>query len=127
MRIDLGHSEIFMRDDGIVQINSKNHNYDTQDLKEINVAQGKITKGKRCALLVIVDPFADIDSDAREYMACAEATQFSIAEAYVIRSLAQKILANFYLKVGKPEVPTRFFNEQNDAEDWLRSYLPSAL
>ena len=127
MRFDFAHSEIFLRDDGIIQMNSRNHTYTLQDLKEINVAQGKISGGKRLPLLVVADQYSDIESDAREFMASFEATQFSSAEGYVLRSLGHKILGNFYLKVNKPGVPTRFFNEETDALQWLLTYLPSAL
>ncbi len=127
MRVDLIHSEMLFREDGVLQINVRDHNYITKDLKEINAAQGKITNGGKCLVLVIGSEFANIDSEAREYMASDESTQYSIAEAYVIRSLAHKILANFYLKVNKPGVPTKFFSDAKLAEEWLRTYLPSVL
>jgi hypothetical protein len=127
MRIEMFHSDMFLRDDGIIQVNVKNHNYSLQNLKDINRAQGKICNGKRRPLLVLGAPFANVDADAREFMASEQSTQYSSAEAFVINSLGQKILANFYLKVNKPGVPTRFFTEQVQAEEWLRNYLPSDL
>lgn len=39
--------------------------------------------------------------------------------AIVIHSLAQKLIANFYMKVVKPYTPTRFFTAKEDAEKWL--------
>lgn len=127
MRIEMFHSTIFLRDDGIIQVDTKNHNYTLQNLKDINQAQGKICAGKKRPLLVIGASFANIDSDAREFMASEQSTMHSSAEAFVIHALGQKILANFYLKVNKPQVPTRFFNDQSEAEVWLKNYLPSAL
>ncbi len=127
MRIDMHHSEIFLREDGIIQMNAKNHSYTLQNVKDINTAHGKICAGKKLPLLVIGAPFANLDSDAREFMASEQSTQYSSAEAFVIHALGHKILANFYLKVNKPQVPTRFFNEQFEAEAWLKNYLPSAL
>jgi hypothetical protein len=127
MRITMFHSEIFLRDDGIVQVNTKNHNYTRQNIIDINRAQGKICAGKKRPLLTIAAPYGNIDGDAREYMASPEATMYSSAEAFVITSLGHKILANFYLKVNKPGVPTRFFNDIRLAEEWLKAYLPSDL
>lgn len=60
-------------------------------------------------------------------MATDESTQFSIVEAYVISSLAHKILGNFYMRMNKPSVPTRFFTEIKIAEEWLNTYRPSDL
>jgi hypothetical protein len=127
MRVQLFHSEMFLREDGIIQVNTKNHNYTLQNLKDITNVKAKICAGKKFPLLVISAPFANIDKDAREFMASAQNTQYASAEAFVINSLGHKILANFYLKVNKPGIPTRFFNEQSAAEEWLRTYLPSDL
>jgi hypothetical protein len=127
MRIEMFHSEMFLRDDGIIQVNAKNHDYTLQNLKDINAAQKKICAGTKRPLLVIGAPFANVDNDAREFMASDQSTQYSTAEAFVISSLGHKILANFYLKVNKPGVPTRFFNDLSAAEEWLRAYLPSPL
>jgi len=127
MRIEMSHSQIFLRDDGVVQVNTTDHNYTVKDLKELNSAQGKISNGKKLPLLVITTHYANIESDAREFMASAESTQYSTAEAYVIIGLGQKILANFYMKVNKPGVSTRFFTDLKLAEEWLLSYLPSDL
>ncbi len=121
------HSDIFLREDGIIQVNTKDHNYTLQNLKDLNRAQATLCNGKKRPLLVIAEPYGIIENDAREFMATPESIQYSTAEAFVINSLGQKILANFYLKVNKPGVPTRVFNDIRSAEDWLQSYLPSDL
>ncbi len=48
---------------------------------------------------------------------------YSKADAFVIYSLSQKILGNFYLKINKPERPTQFFNSAEDALSWLKQYM----
>jgi hypothetical protein len=37
--------------------------------------------------------------------------------------MAQKILANFYIKINQPERPTKFFNDKNEAVKWLKPFL----
>ena len=127
MSIDLLHSVVFLRDDGIIQINTKDHTYSVNDVIEINNAQGELCNGIKRPAVTFVDPYSNIESDAREYMATFESTRFSTAEAFVISSVGQKILANFYLKVNKPTVPTKIFTNLNSAVEWLRDYLPSDL
>ena len=46
---------------------------------------------------------------------------FTLADSFVIHSLAQKILANFYLKISKPVLPTKVFNKPDEAEAWLQT------
>lgn len=48
---------------------------------------------------------------------------YSTADAFVLRSMAQKILANFYIKINKPERPTRFFNDPENALIWLKNLM----
>ncbi len=131
MRIELSHSTLYLREDGILQLNSTNHVYTVADMKEINEAKYKLLEGKNAPLLVIASAYASVENDAREFMASDENQQQSSMEAFVICSLAQKILANFYLAVNKPKVPTRFFSDIISAEKWLqlqlRSHLPSDL
>jgi hypothetical protein len=36
------------------------------------------------------------------------------------------VLGNFYLGLNKPLVPTRLFTSEEEAQAWLRSFLPEA-
>jgi hypothetical protein len=47
---------------------------------------------------------------------------YSSADAFVLKSMSQKILANFYLKINKPERPTKFFNDSETALTWLKKF-----
>lgn len=123
MEINLGHSIIVLRKDDVIQVECTNHSYSVDDLKEINAVIAKICNGKKKLLLGIFSEFSDIDTGGREYMASDETTQHSIAEAYILKSLSQKILANFYLTVNKPNVPTKFFSNITAAEKWLKSFV----
>jgi len=121
MKIDLKHTQIELRSDGIVQINASDFDYSFERVVELNKALGEITKGERKLVLIISCNLTNVSKEAREYMATPESTQFSIAEAFVIRSLGQKILANFYMKVNKPTVLTKIFTSEASAERWLLS------
>lgn len=121
MEVNLKHSLIFLRPDDIIQVNCSDHTYKVKDIKDIVETQGKVAGGQKKRLLIIAHEFTNIESDAREFMARDENTIYSIAEAYVIKSLGQRILANFYLRVNKPSVPSMFFTDVNSAERWLKN------
>ena len=46
----------------------------------------------------------------------------AIAEAYIIESLAQKLIFRAYLKLRKNDHPTKSFQNLTDAVDWLRTF-----
>ncbi len=42
-------------------------------------------------------------------------------EAFVIESLAHRIMANFYIRTTKQNHPTKIFSNETDALKWLRN------
>ncbi len=122
--LDFGHTTVLKRDDGIVEVTcGEDLTYDVEHLFEMHAATSRLVNKQRVPALFIVGKNTNITHDAMKYGATEEATQFSLAEAYVIHSMSQKILANFYLRIYKPPVPTQFFDSREKAEDWLRGYL----
>lgn len=46
--------------------------------------------------------------------------QWRIADAFLVRSLAVRIVANFFIKVTKPKVTTKLFTDESEAVKWLQ-------
>jgi len=119
-----GHTTILKRPDGIMEVHThEDLCYEIEHMKEINAVFEKIIPGQRVPMFFIAGRYTSVSTEAREWGGTEEATRFSIAEAYVIQSLAQKMIANFYLRFDKPAVPTRFFNSKEEAERWLKGFL----
>lgn len=62
---------------------------------------------------------ADVDVEVRNWAADSGGNKQTIADAIVIKSLAHKILGNFYLNFHKPVKPTRLFMKKGEAIHWL--------
>lgn len=122
VKINNGHSEILLRSDGIIQVNATDHSYSVEDIKANTASIGDLTNKKKVLVLVVTSLYSDIDMDARKFASTPEAMKYSIAEAYVIKSFAQRIIANFTLKVKGFSVPVRFFNEIEPAIEWLKTF-----
>ena len=123
-KILLDHSEIFLRKDGIVEILIMESSIIGKDqCIEITNAYKQLLEPKKYPLLHIVKDYVTIDKEAREYSVSEEGLMFSKVEAYVINSLGHKILANFYMKVNRPSVPTQFFRHKEEALKWLTKFL----
>lgn len=74
-------------------------------------------------VLYFHEEFALPNKEVRENFARLEANPNSLADAFVTKTLAMKMLANAYLTFNKPVRPTRFFQNEEDAEEWLLTYL----
>ncbi len=120
--INIGHTELFLRSDNIIQVNATDHLYSVEDIKAIHAAVNTIAGTKKALLLLVASNFTSIDPDARHYLSTPEAGAYSIAEAYVIKSLAQRILLNFLITVQGTPVPAKFFTEQETAVKWLKTF-----
>ncbi|MEI6021980.1 MAG: hypothetical protein WCR21_12705, partial [Bacteroidota bacterium] len=82
-KIDIGHTQILMRDDGTVVVEASNRLYTNFDIKEIHQSIRTINQGQKVLLLLKADQYTSIDQSARQYLSTEEAGKQSIAEAYV--------------------------------------------
>jgi hypothetical protein len=118
------HSKIFLRPDGIVVIDVRDEGIiGKQIVEEIVNAVEKITGGKAAPNLILTRPGAMVDKEAREFSSSPRGMQFTVADAMVIHNLPQKVVANFYLRINRPEKPTRFFSDEEEAITWLKKFL----
>jgi hypothetical protein len=120
--LELPHTKIELRDDGIIQFHYGHHvQFTMHETMELEAAVEKMTKGVTHKSLRIAGKFTNVDMEVMKYLSRGRGTLFTLADSFVIYSLAQKILANFYLRINKPVLPTKFFNKVEEAEAWLKS------
>ncbi len=59
-------------------------------------------------------------SEAREYFAKnPEHSKLRKSQALIVKGLAQKIVANFYLKFHQPNCPVQYFTDSESALKWI--------
>jgi hypothetical protein len=63
--------------------------------------------------------FSEMDPELREWAAKPNENRYTYIDAIVISNLAQKIIANFYLKFNKPPKPTKIFSTTDKAVEWI--------
>ncbi len=121
-QILLSHSKVWMQEDGIVVLEfGDNIELDVKEAKELLQATKEIAGGKKVLILNVAGKQTTATSAARDFAASAEAIEYTLAEAYVVNNLPQKIIANFYINFHKPLVPTKIFNNKEAAIIWLKS------
>ena len=90
-----------------------------EELKEAQESFG----AKKLSVLVLCEEYASTDTSFLNYLAKNKNNPYSNADAFVIKSIAQKLIANFYIKIVVPERPTKFFNNRNDAYQWIKQFV----
>ncbi len=74
---------------------------------------------RKLPVLVITKEGVDTDIDLLKELARDDNQPYSLAVAYSLSSLPQKILSKLYIKIIKPIIPTQFFNDEQEAFKWL--------
>ncbi|HOZ87863.1 MAG TPA: hypothetical protein PL029_08900 [Bacteroidia bacterium] len=78
---------------------------------------------RQLPVLVLCAPTAGSSSEFVKYLSKNENNPLSLADAFVLSSISQKILAHFYKLFGSHERPISFFNTQDEAMIWLKQFL----
>ncbi len=104
-----GYYELLINEDVEIEID---------DIKDIVDAQKKLS-GKRLPTLVSAVGQAITNTETLGYISKNVNFPYSKAGAYVVSSTSQRLLANFYLKLKRPERPTQFFQSKVEALKWV--------
>ena len=92
-----------------------------KELEELKTIQ-KQMGSKQLPVLVLCEEFASTNIAFIKHLSQNINNPYSKADAFVISSMAQKIIANFYLRISTPERPTQFFKTKEEATAWLKQF-----
>lgn len=93
-----------------------------EDMSRIVEAQKQLC-GQKIPVLISGGKYSTTNVDVMRFLAKNENMPYSKISAYVTNSISQKLLGNFYIKINKPERPTKFFNNKEEAIAWLKQYI----
>jgi len=96
--------------------------FEISDLQELVEAEKELG-GQKLPVLVLCEPTTNTNVDLMNYLSKNKNNPYSVADAFVINSISQSILANFYSKINKPERPTKFFTKREDALVWIKQFF----
>lgn len=91
--------------------------------KEQYAAQDEHTGSDNYTVLVDATHHVSMSKEAREFMAAYQNPRRKATALLTRYNLATLILANFYLKFNRPNIPTRLFNHEDEAVAWLKQML----
>ena len=122
--IDIEAATIKLREDGIMHVHIKiKMNFELEHSMQIVAARTKLAAGQSYPMLYTATKFVIPSAEVREYVASESRSKLVSADAFVINSLPQRIIANFYRKFNKPVRPTKVFDNVDEAIKWLKNYV----
>jgi len=87
-----------------------------QDARDVLQAFASLTNGSPTPLLVDVRKANVVLREARKTFA---STTFPSRVALLVESPLSRVLANFFIAVSSPSIPTKMFTDLNAAQRWL--------
>lgn len=116
--------EVILYDKGVVLVKLKaDHEIELEDVKEHIEAAEKLTKGAEFVTILDGGITLDVSEKAMNYAAKLENKKW-LAFAIIVRSISERLFANYYLKFKKPMRPTKVFTTPRGAEEWLKQFIP---
>ena len=98
------------------------HTLMLDDVKEQIDAALKLTDGKDFAAIMDGGLTLDVEDAAMTYAARFKNDNWK-AFAIVVRSISERLFANYYLMFKKPVRPTKVFTSPSGAEKWLKQFV----
>lgn len=110
--------------DGIVYLRLlEGADFDLAALKEQMQAQQELVGADDYAVLVDATNHVSISKEARDHMSAYQNPKRKATALLTRHNLAMRIMANFYMSVHKPAIPTKMFHEEEEAVRWLKKHL----
>ncbi|PCJ84919.1 MAG: hypothetical protein COA57_08350 [Flavobacteriales bacterium] len=129
-KIETTTTFVWIRNDGIICVQVKdNAEVELEDsIQTFEVVKKLAGEGKK-PVLVLTGIGGTITPEVREFSSSERASEPTLAEAIVVKSLAHRIIVNFIINFNKPARPIKLFNDEKEAVKWLkemeRKYLKS--
>ncbi len=79
-----------------------------------------LSQGKVRPLLFVMRSIKSMDREARAYYVSLE-MKAANAIALLADSAVSQVIANFFLRINKPTIPTQMFTSETEALKWLKT------
>lgn len=124
-KVDVPSADIYIYSNGIMHIHIKVRNtFELSNSIEIVESRTKLAEGKKYPVLYTTEhSFVTPSKEVNSYVASEGRSKLVLADAFVIRSLPQRLAAKTYILFKNPVRPTQFFSNEPDAIEWLKGFL----
>lgn len=123
--VEVPSADICIYSNGIMHIHIKVKNtFEIANSIEIFEARTKLAQNKKHPILYTTESsFVTPSKEVNNYVASEERSKLVLADAFVMKSLPQRIAARTYRLFKSPVSPTGFFANEKDAIEWLKKFL----
>lgn len=126
-RVELKCADIELRPDGILHIDIKvDEVFELEHSQEMIEARTKLVEGKKTPIVYTCTQFVIPSKEVRELVASEQRSEMVLADAFVVNTMPQKIMASLFIRINKPVRPTRVFSTFEAAIEWVDTFIEKA-
>ena len=96
---------------------------EVEDIHKLVEFQKELGGGRAYPVVIVPSPTSTTNSDLIRHISKPDSLPYTKADAFVLTSVAQKILAKLYIRFVPPERPTQFFTDKEKAMKWIEDYI----
>ena len=119
-KIELNKVFIELLTPQLILISTKDNSVlEIEDLEEMKKTNLELTKGAKYGVISETGNYTSVSSEGRKHMTTKGIEKNKIAAAFIINSLSQRLLFNFFIRFNKPSVHTKSFSNMKHAREWI--------
>lgn len=116
-----------LTDDGIIRVTMFGGFVQTRDQALENMALVREMVGaRRVIVLVDIREEARADKAALDIYADPKQNPTAVSVAVLLDSPMSMVMGNFFMRINRPQIPTRLFTREREAVAWLYEQLAAA-
>ncbi len=121
-------ASVRLRDDGVVHVVIRDGAVlDGDSTRELFATYRELGGEGRLLILSDVRSMAGSTPESRALASSDDATQLMAAAAVIVGSRMTRMMVNLFMRLSRPAYPTRLFNDEANAVEWLHSVPGSDL
>jgi hypothetical protein len=119
-KVETAQYIVGVRDDGIIHVFYKEHTeLDVKLQLEMLDVYFELCENKPYPFIFEAEEYITITKEARDNALSLEDKSPLAVSAILVKNLAHKLIADFYLKFNKPRRPYKVFKNFEEGVDWL--------
>lgn len=129
MRKTLETSVAFLSfEDDILLVKMKEGiNLDQSEMEQLLKQAVEFTSPNKYFAIIDTTALYDSTPESRSFYAESDYSNYRYADAFIVNSLPMRLLVNFFITFNKPKIPSKMFNNEESALNWIQSLKKEML
>ena len=119
-QIDTPVAKLSFQEDVLTVLLKENSELEPNEFNDLLDQAMEFVEYKKHYVIIDTRLIYNASSETRKLYAESPHKVYRYADAFIVNSLAMRLLVNFYITFQRPEIPARMFNNEKAAMIWIK-------